>query len=138
MSRKERLGYEVKVERRWIGDASGEGTLCRVAVRVPNRETRRLCRQIAGTPSNCPVVLVDGAGIPVERGEGWHYTNRSGDVVQHPGAYARKGWSSLVYRHSTLRCEVGREWLAAVVQAPTWAIETFNRDCLVRCRAAGA
>jgi hypothetical protein len=115
MPRKERLGYEVKVEQRWIGDDSGEGTLCRVAVRVPNRATRRFCREIAGTHKSCPIVLVDGAAPPHERGDEWHYTNRSGDVVQHPGAYGRKGWSSLVYQHSTLRCEVGRLWLAARV-----------------------
>lgn len=74
-------------------------------------EVKRLLRKLAGAHANCPVEVVPGDKSPVLAGSSWHYTNRSGDYIRHPSAYSRRGWSSLVYRHSTLRVEVGSEWL---------------------------
>jgi hypothetical protein len=37
-------------------------------------------------------------------GENWFYTNRTGQVIHYPSAYAKKGFSSMVYH--TAWCEV--------------------------------
>ncbi len=39
---------------------------------------------------------------------------RHAKALHHPSAYRRVGWSSLVYRASTRRVEVGERWLAAL------------------------
>ena len=33
-------------------------------------------------------------------GEGWHYTNKTGEHIRHPSAYSKYGWSSMVYHPS--------------------------------------
>jgi hypothetical protein len=60
-----------------------------------------------------PVVVVPGATTPRLAGRRWGWTNRSGEPIRHPRAYAKRGWSSLVYRASTLRVEVGADWRPA-------------------------
>lgn len=62
-----------------------------------------------GTPY--PIEDKDGFAAPKLVGKSYHYTTRTGLPVYHPSAYARKGWSSLVYHGSTLRIVVGRGWL---------------------------
>lgn len=57
-----------------------------------------------------PVEIVGGAAPPHVEGKDRHYTNRSGDRIRYPSAYSKKGWSSLVYRHSTRRIVVGAAW----------------------------
>jgi hypothetical protein len=37
-------------------------------------------------------------------GENWFYTNRTGQVIHYPAAYAKKGFSSMIYH--TAWCEV--------------------------------
>lgn len=37
-------------------------------------------------------------------GEHWFYTNRTGQVIHYPAAYAKKGFSSMIYH--TAWCEV--------------------------------
>ena len=44
-------------------------------------------------------------------GETGHFTTKTGIVIQHPAAYGRRGWSSMVYRPSTRRIQVGEVWL---------------------------
>lgn len=79
------------------------------------RQYRRLSQAVrsaarqAGKPY--PIETVDGFAAPAVVGESNHYTTRTGRPVYHPSAYARKGWSSLVYHHSTVRIRVGRGWL---------------------------
>ncbi|OGC77190.1 hypothetical protein A2619_01135 [candidate division WWE3 bacterium RIFOXYD1_FULL_39_9] len=60
---------------------------------------------------NCPVKVVEGDIEPEEKGQGWYYETKSGDYIRHPSAYAKKGFSNMVYCHSTYRVEVGKEWL---------------------------
>ena len=80
-------------------------------IETTTQAERRIARSHCDAPNNTPVVVVPGALAPRYVGVGCHYTNRSGSQVYHPNAYARKGFSSLVYRHSTLRVEVGARWL---------------------------
>jgi hypothetical protein len=76
--------------------------------------TRRTVREAAdASRPNLPVEVVDGASGPRECGHSWHYETRGGTRIDHPSAYARTGWSNMVYCHSTRRVEVGREWLVA-------------------------
>lgn len=76
----------------------------------------RKIRDEAGVHPNTPVVILkDGDGKhkpPTKRGQGWHYRTKGGTRIQHPSAYKMVGWTNAVYHHSTLRVEVGVEWLA--------------------------
>ena len=78
------------------------------------RDFNRAARLAVGAHNAAPVVVVEGGSAPELRGDGYHYTTRGGEVVYHPGAYARKGWSSLVYHPSTRHVTVGADWIPAV------------------------
>lgn len=75
---------------------------------------RRLARQ--QTPEivhrSIPVEIVAGNSPPKLTGCSYHWTTRGGTPVRHPSAYSRKGWSNLVYHHSTLCVRVGVDWLS--------------------------
>lgn len=76
-------------------------------------EERRIARRRAGLGARdcAPVRVVPGRLAPRVVGECAHYQTRGGARVWHPSAYARKGWSSLVYCCATRRVEVGAAWL---------------------------
>jgi hypothetical protein len=74
----------------------------------------RAARLAVAAHNGMPVVVVEGDSAPRVRGDGYHYTTRSGAAVDHPGAYARVGWSSLVYHPSTRHVAVGAGWTPAV------------------------
>ena len=67
-------------------------------------------RRYTGARNNTLIELVDGFYPPEYIGRSYYYSNKSGDVIDHPNAYAKKGFSSMVYNHSTLRVRVGRLW----------------------------
>lgn len=77
---------------------------------------RRAVRRAAGLGAGegVPIVVVRGEIPPTLDGEKQHYETRGGTRVRHPSAYARKGWSNLVYRHSTRCVVVGQDWLGAL------------------------
>lgn len=63
---------------------------------------------------NCRIVVLDAScQSPTFVGDVHHYTNRNGERIRHPAAYAKKGFSSIVYVCSTLQVEVGSDWLKA-------------------------
>jgi hypothetical protein len=78
---------------------------------------RRSCyapvREAAGAHKSCPVVLEPGNGPPRLAGHGFCWRTKSGDYIRHPSAYSKVGRSNMVYHGSTLRVEVGLDWLAA-------------------------
>jgi len=77
------------------------------------RKQKRTIRSAAGARPHVPVVVVSGSdAAPTLKGERWCFTTRSGRVIDHPRAYARKGWSNMDYSPSTLRVEVGDQWVA--------------------------
>jgi hypothetical protein len=82
---------------------------------VDERRALRLIveRRYARSYRNVHVVVVDGTRLPRLDGNRGHYETKTGIVIRHPGAYSRKGWSSMIYVASTRRIEVGREWLVA-------------------------
>lgn len=89
----------------------GNGSLpCRIVWRWDPDALAIAARERTGANNAWPVEFVLGDSPPRIMGEGFHWTNRSGDLVRHPSAYSRKGWRSLVYHHSTKRVEVGRDW----------------------------
>ncbi len=76
------------------------------------RYQRRLAREACGAHATMPVEVVEGSQFPRVRGRSYYWTTPSGKTeVMHPNAY---GWRTL-YHPSTLRVEVGREWLRAEV-----------------------
>ena len=76
---------------------------------------RTAVRSIFGVPNSVPVLVIpDGHLAPRLLGRrGGHFT-RGGARIAHPGAYARRGWSNMVYRTSSRRIAVGERWLATV------------------------
>lgn len=71
---------------------------------------RRAARAVAGAHATMPVVVVAGTTAPTIEGESYYWTTPSGKTrVRHPNAY---GWRTR-YWPSTLRVEVGIEWLLA-------------------------
>ena len=68
-----------------------------------------------GCNTSVPVTVIDGALPPKLLGSrGGHFT-RGGTRIAHPGAYAKSGWSNMVYRCATRRIVVGDKWVAANV-----------------------
>ena len=68
-------------------------------------------RQLAGARNNTPVKIIEGESPPELKGNPSHYTTKTGRIIYHPSAYSKTGWSNMIYHASTLRVEVGREWL---------------------------
>lgn len=71
-------------------------------------------RQIIRKVANCvgttiPIVIIDGDSAPTCKGTGYHYRNKSGDLIRYPNAYQR-AWGKPIYYPSTIRIEVGKEW----------------------------
>ena len=63
--------------------------------------------------ANIPIEIIPGVAVAPRRvGQSWHYTTITGIPIQHPSAYSKRGWSSMVYHHSTRRVIVGEQWLA--------------------------
>lgn len=58
-----------------------------------------------------PIEVIEGYNPPKILGKSYHWTNKSGSRVIYPTAYAKKGFSSLMYHRSTKRIEVGEGWL---------------------------
>lgn len=84
---------------------------------VKSAYCRAAIRRIAGAPGETmPVVIVDGAAPPCERGRSFHFTTPGGRPVYHPSAY-RRAKGRPVYHHSTRRIEVGADWLRAALGA---------------------
>jgi len=72
---------------------------------------RTIIRNIYGCHNSVPVEI-DSANPyawPEYHGEpGGHFT-RGGTPIAHPNAYAKSGWSNMVYRCSTERITVGSQ-----------------------------
>jgi len=71
---------------------------------------KRLIRQAVGARPNCPIEIIKGNTPPKLKGRGYYYTNKSGDEIRYPEAY-RKAFGKPIYNHSTIRVEVGSNWL---------------------------
>lgn len=63
-----------------------------------------------GFRNNIPIEIVPGKLKPVIKGRGYHFRNKSGDLIRYPNAYA-KAWGKPIYYPSTLRVEVGVKFL---------------------------
>jgi hypothetical protein len=85
------------------------------------RNPNHLVRQTVCDRSNRPVEVVAGDSAPRYTGESYHYETKGGTRIHHPSAYAKHGWSNMVYRYSTLAIEVGADWLARAT-APDYAL----------------
>lgn len=72
---------------------------------------KRIVRQAAAARSNCPIEVVPGDAAPRLVGTRPHHRTKGGDVIQHPSAYSRRGWSNMVYMPSTVRVVVGQQWV---------------------------
>lgn len=71
---------------------------------------KRVLRKSLGTRNNCPVKIIEGFSAPKLKGSGFHYTNKSGEIIRYPKAYM-KAYGKPIYNQSSLRIEVGAEWL---------------------------
>lgn len=80
------------------------------------RTIRAACKGQLYWRNNLPVVVVDGDGPPTIKGEHQYHATKTGIRINHPNAYSRRGWSSIIYHASTLRVEVGAEWVGANIE----------------------
>jgi|WetSurMetagenome_2_1015567.scaffolds.fasta_scaffold158417_3 hypothetical protein len=72
---------------------------------------KRVARETCGERSNLPVDIVYGSDrAPEVYGHGWHYETRGGQVIHHPSAYSKKGFSNMIYCPSTRHIIVGDQW----------------------------
>ena len=77
------------------------------------RRTSMIVRDyLSARGSSYPILVVPGDSPPAMIGRSYGWETRTGIIIRHPTAYAKRGWSSMIYRHSTLRIEVGSEWLS--------------------------
>ena len=58
-----------------------------------------------------PILFEEGDNEPELHGQSGGYFTKSGNRVKHPGAYAKKGWSNLVYHKSSRSITVGDGWV---------------------------
>ena len=77
-----------------------------------DQNERRIARESCGAHTTCPVDVIDGSLPPHLLGDEWHYETRGGQRIHYPSAYAKRGFSNMVYIHSSLRVVVGDQWLA--------------------------
>ena len=105
-----------------LGRHVGEVTVC---TPQPNQAARTFCRRVAGATWACPVELVPGDKVPTLKGESHHYETMGGSRIYHPSAYSKRGWSNMRYVHSTLRVEVGFEWLQGACRRAALAPRPF-------------
>ena len=69
-------------------------------------------RRLARVSDSFPRInIIAGDCPPKEVGCSFYHTNRSGDIIDYPNAYASVGWSSMVYHPSTRRIIVGEDWI---------------------------
>lgn len=71
---------------------------------------KKMLREAVSARSNCPITIVNGNNPPKLKGRSYYYTNKSGHEIHHPSAY-RKAWGKPIYHASTIRIEVGDDWL---------------------------
>jgi len=74
-------------------------------------EASKRIRKAAGIPgSQCSISVLDGGFPPTKAGRSSYYTNKSGVIVHNASAY-RGAWGKPIYHPSTIKIEVGHEWL---------------------------
>jgi hypothetical protein len=66
----------------------------------PRLDQRVAARSVFGCWRNVPVVFGDVAEPTISGKRGGWFT-RGGTPVRHPSAYAKRGWSNLVYRRDS-------------------------------------
>jgi hypothetical protein len=71
---------------------------------------KKLIREAVSARPNCPIQIVNGDDPPKLKGRGYYFTNKRGDEIYHPNAY-RRAWGKPIYNPSTIRVEVGSNWL---------------------------
>ena len=75
---------------------------------------RRAIRRSANeSQKNIGIQVIPGIALaPHSIGESWHYETRTGMRIHHPSAYAKRGWSNMIYCASSRRVIVGELWAA--------------------------
>ena len=80
------------------------------SIRLAIKDRLRLSRR-----DSLPIRIVPGRREPYVAGQSCGWETRGGQPIYHPSAYARVGWSSMVYVHSTRRIEVGAARLGVMI-----------------------
>ena len=80
---------------------------------ITKSERHSILRSAGQSQTNIRIEIVPGIAMaPRTVGESYHYETRTGKRIWHPSAYSKRGWSSMVYCHSTRRVIVGADWLS--------------------------
>lgn len=82
-------------------------------VSISRTQRRAILRSAAESQKNIRIEVIPGVAVaPRSVGQTWHYETRTGLRIWHPSAYAKRGWSSMVYCASSRRVIVGEQWVA--------------------------
>ena len=83
---------------------------------------RLLAKGQPGWYSNISVEIIPGRSAPKVVGRSFYYTNKRGDLIRYPSAYA-KAWGKPIYHHSSLRVQVGKNFAATKTKK---VVKTYN------------
>ena len=64
------------------------------------RKLQKIANSIARKSGYGVATEVLFAAIPkpkILKAQSWHYTTKNGDIIAHPSAYAKKGFSNMIY-----------------------------------------
>lgn len=87
-------------------------------ITLSRNQRRAILRSASETQANIHIEVIPGIALaPRSVGESYHYETRTGLRIYHPSAYAKVGWSSMVYCASTRRVVVGGLWAACAAQS---------------------
>lgn len=67
------------------------------------KEIRRIANSLARSKGYGTATQIEFANIKapkIVKAQPFHYTNKSGDIINHPSAYSKKGFSSMIYHHA--------------------------------------
>lgn len=79
---------------------------------VTHSKFRKAVREAAKANSYVPVEVVDDQDLsePEVHGEQGGYYTKGGSPIYHPNAYAKRGWSNMEYRCSTIAALTPKDW----------------------------
>lgn len=94
------------------------------------REERKHIRQLLKITKHwsIPIVVIEGADFPKQKGTSYHYETRGGTIIYHPSSYSKTGWSNMVYMPSTNRIEVGKDWILKELRKVKTICESCKHD----------
>ena len=79
---------------------------------ISKMQRRSILRSAGESQANIQIEVIPGIALaPRTVGESYYWETKGGRRIWHHSAYAKRGWSNIVYVHSTRRVIVGQDWI---------------------------